>query len=497
MKKLLTISLVLLNLFGFKTDNLAYQSNNNTFSKELHELKNLFHIPGMAVIVKNGNKTIFEDYMGLADVKNNISIDSTTVFPMASLTKIFSAILVMKLVEDHKLSLEESINKYITQQGVGDSIKVKHVLSHTSQGQVGKSFYYSGRYSWLTKVIEKASGNTFEKEMNEKIIQPLGLKRTFLLKDSLQISNGKIKLARPYYYEGQVTDGFVDYGFSSASGIASTVRDLARLSKALNENELISKESKKIMFSPSSQGLPYGYGIFSQKFQGISLIWGYGQYDCYSSLFLKIPEKNLTCIITANNNLMSDPPRLIYGDLSYSLFAISFLKNYALNLPNEPLLENSASLNTLSNRITTKNSEFYRKKLLAQAIAESFLARFENGKSQLSEQILDNVFKKYPDYEKYGDLTLMHNLSFLKTVARYKENKDFTKFDAILEKIGTKLLLVDNENPYANYYMADYYGNKGSNEFALVYYNKILSAKNFSRHWYTTQAENWVKANKK
>jgi CubicO group peptidase (beta-lactamase class C family) len=92
---------------------------------------------------------------------------------MASLTKIFSAVLIMKLVEEKKLDLDEPINKYVTNRNIADSIKIEHILSHTSQGDIGQQFYYSGRFGWLTTVIEKASGNSFEKEINEKIIQPL------------------------------------------------------------------------------------------------------------------------------------------------------------------------------------------------------------------------------------------------------------------------------------------------------------------------------------
>ena len=126
--------------------NQNIDDRNQTFSKELSQLKEYFHIPGLAVIVKNGPQTIYENYMGFADLSNQVPMDSVTTIPMASLTKIFTGILIMQLVEEGKISLDEPINKYLTGNNIPDSIKIKHVLSHTSQGRVGQHFYYSGTF---------------------------------------------------------------------------------------------------------------------------------------------------------------------------------------------------------------------------------------------------------------------------------------------------------------------------------------------------------------
>jgi hypothetical protein len=247
------------------------------------------------------------------------------------------------------------------------------------------------------------------------------------------------------------------------------------------------------MFTPRKSSLAYGYGIFSQPFHGKRLIWGYGQYDCYSSLFLKVPEDNISLIIAANNNLMSDPARLIYGDVTYSLFAISFLKTYVFDMSDIPLLEDKSSLTTLESRVTQKNSQVYLKKLVAQSVAESFLAMYDSVRNERSKQILEQVFKQFPDYRSYGDLTLLHNLSFLKEIALHREEVDFTSFDKQLKDIGLQLVAIDNDNPYANYYLANYYLTKGNSDSARVYYNRIIDARNFSRNWYTTEAQSWVK----
>ncbi|MEJ0034395.1 MAG: serine hydrolase domain-containing protein [Bacteroidota bacterium] len=191
-----------------------------------------------------------------------------------------------------KVPLEQPINKYVTDQNIPDSIKVKHVLSHTSQGEVGKHFYYSSRFSWLMKVIEKEIGGSFDSIVNASIVKPNGLHHTFLLKDTTNLIGKKV--AKPYVFEGETKPGFIDYGYSSASGIVSTVRDIAKFGKLV----------EKI---PEGK---YNYGRFSQVVDGHQMLWAYGQYDCYSSLFIKIPDKDLIVVMAANNSLMSDPRKV-------------------------------------------------------------------------------------------------------------------------------------------------------------------------------------------
>jgi len=460
------------------------------FSQELRILKDYFKIPGMAALVKYEDQTLLEDYQGWANVAQKKPITQKTLIPIASLTKTFAAVLIMKLAEEGKLSLNDPLRKYFPKQDFTRKILLKHILSHTSQGDIGKQFYYSYRFGTLTRVIEKASGMPFQQYLEKVIFEPLQLKNTRVLtKKALE----NTPFASPYQLndEGKITQGKVEYGLSTSAGIVSTVRDLAKFNQALDQNNLISAQSKAQMMQAFGKNLAYGYGIFSQSFMGEKLVWGYGQYDCYSGLFLKIPAKKLTLFLLANNNLMSDPARLIYGDATSSLFVLSFLKNFVLNQPQMPLLESR----TNTTKKTLAQGEFYRKKLLAQALAASFMARFDKKYFYQSVKLLKQVFAQFPNYEHYGDLNLMHNLLFLKNVAFHKSQTNFDAFDTHIEKIGTKLLKIHPENPYANVYMADFYVRNGKKMLAKPYYERIVQAKNFSNFWYTSLARNWLKKN--
>ena len=163
-----------------------------------------------------------------------------------------------------------------------------------------------------------------------------------------------------------------------------------------------------------------------------------------------------------------------------------------MTLESVPLIEDENSLNSLGDRVTQDNAEFYRKKLIGQSVAASFMARFDQSESENSKLILTKVFELFPNYELFGDLTLMYNLYILKFMDSFRYQLDFTDFDTQLVGIGRKLLTIDKDNPYANYYMANYHQVKGTLDSTSFYYNRIVNAKNFSPWWYTKEAKNWI-----
>ncbi len=459
---------------------------NERFGSELQELKDYFQIPGLAVLVQKGDSIVYEDHLGYANLEHQKKVDSTTLFPIASVTKVFSAVALLQLQEQGKLSLEDPINSYVPQSNLGDSIQIKHILSHTSQGPVGDHFYYSYRFGMLTPVIEKAADTSFPAFLKQAIFAPLQLKQTYLLTDSSAVT---ATMARPYDLDEGAVPGKVEYGVSAAAGIVSNLKDLAKFSRALDTNALLTKASKDRMYIPFQSDLPYGYGIFTQQLEGKAIRWAYGQYDSYSSLLLKVPEDDLTLVLLANNNLMSDPARLINGDVTTSLFAMSFFKNYVLHLEGVPLFEPDAVDSSEENR-----SEFHRKKLLAEALAASYMARFDNAELEKSKQLLRKTFTLFPDYLNYGDLNLLHTLTFLKDVHFYMDLGAFNDFDAQIEAIANTLLTQDPNNPYAHVYLGTYFDRKGDSQKARFHFEALVNQQNFSPFWYTVEAKQWLAA---
>ena len=399
-----------------------------------------------------------------------------------SFLPIFRKRFFVKLAEEGKVALDMPIDTFLENSTFGDSIQVQHILSHTSQGEVGKHFYYSYRFGALTPVIAKTSGTHFEDHIRNTLFEPFGLQDTYMLTDS---SSVKPTMALPYNFEREVVPGVVEFGTSASAGMVSTARDMARFSRALDGNTLLSPASKALMYTPFAPSSPYGLGIFTQEIGNKKIIWSYGQYDSYSSLLLKVPEEELTWVLLANNNLMSDPARLINGDVSASLFALSFLNHYVFTEQALPLFE---ALETTP----PNTSEPHRRKLLAEALAASFMARYDNAELEKSKQLLRTLFAMYPEYLEYPHLNLLHTLTFIKSVHFHKELGPFEEFDAHIEAIAAKLLEEDPNNPYVNVYMGLYYDGKGSTEQSRVHFENIANAQNLSPFWYTAEAKNWL-----
>ena len=106
--------------------------------------------------------------------------------------------------------------------------------------------------------------------------------------------------------------------------------DLAKFDVAMDQNLIVSEESKAAMFTPtlsnSGQPLPYGLGWFVQEHESRQLLWHYGwQPGAYSSLILKVPEEELTLILLANSDGASAPFGLGKGDVLKSPFAVTFI----------------------------------------------------------------------------------------------------------------------------------------------------------------------------
>ena len=210
---------------------------------------------------------------------------------------------------------------------------MRHHLSHTSQGEPGENYRYNGfLFGFLTDVVEQASGIGFEELLVDRIIGPLEMNSTYPNESEERAGEILDQRAVPYRADGIGEWEISQYpeGVNAAAGMVSTVLDLAKFSMAMDQNLLVSEESKEAMFTPtissSGRALPYGLGWFVQEYDGLKLVWHYGhQPESYSSLILKVPEEDLTLILLANSAGASASFNLGEGDVLMSSFADAFL----------------------------------------------------------------------------------------------------------------------------------------------------------------------------
>ncbi len=252
-----------------------------------------------SVLVAEKGKVIYKKGFGLADMEWNIPNQPDTKYRLGSITKQFTAMLIMQLVEQGKLKLDVPISTYLPEypKKNGDVITIHHLLTHSSgipnmtsfpgffnnisrnyyspaqlvnlfadstlQFKPGEKYDYSNSgYILLGYIIEKVTGKSYEQVLQEKIFTPLSMNNTGydhygpLLKNR---ANGYDLNGRRY-----VNASFIDMSVPYAAGaLYSTVEDLYLWNQALYGNQLLRTENMKLLFTKhilSGGSFYYGYG---------------------------------------------------------------------------------------------------------------------------------------------------------------------------------------------------------------------------------------------
>lgn len=149
------------------------------FETQLESLRQELKIPAYSAAIVKDQKVVWAKGFGYADVENKILATEHTAYHLASLTKTFASTILMQLVQEGKIKLDDPVSKYgITLESDG-VIRVRHLLSHTSEGNPGEQYRYNGnRFGELDKVIERATGRSFAELLITNILDPLGMNET-------------------------------------------------------------------------------------------------------------------------------------------------------------------------------------------------------------------------------------------------------------------------------------------------------------------------------
>jgi len=145
----------------------------------LENLRQELKIPAYSAAIVKDQKVLWAKGFGYADVENKIPATEHTPYHLASLTKTFASTILMQLVQEGKIKLDDPVSKYgITLESDG-VIRVRHLLSHTSEGNPGEQYRYNGnRFGELDKVVQRATGKSFGELLIANILDPLGMNET-------------------------------------------------------------------------------------------------------------------------------------------------------------------------------------------------------------------------------------------------------------------------------------------------------------------------------
>jgi CubicO group peptidase (beta-lactamase class C family) len=289
------------------------------FAAELDELRVQIRIPGMAAAIVADGEIAWSQGFGYADLREEKPATSSTSFHLASLTKTFAATIIMQLVEQGLVDLDDPVSEYGVNLSSSGTIRVRHLLNHTSENVPGAQYRYNGgRFGQLDNVIEAASGRTFGELLLEQILVPLDLRntapnvedRTNFDLTGFDRDDFIANMATGYEVaEGEVREIGYPSIFSTAAGLIASVEDMARYSIAVDEGQFLEPETWEEVFTPavsnSGETLPYGIGWFIQEYEGQRLQWHYGWWTGNSSLIVRAPDRGLAFVLVANTDGLS------------------------------------------------------------------------------------------------------------------------------------------------------------------------------------------------
>ncbi len=298
-----------------------------------------------SVLVARGTDILLDKGYGFADLEWDIPNSPTTRFRLGSVTKQFTAASILLLEERGKLSVNDPVKKYMSDAPAAwDKITIFHLLTHTSgipnftsfpdyaskepfpatpeqlvarfrekplDFEPGEKFSYSNSgYVLLGYLIEKISGESYAKFVQENIFTPLGMK------DSGYDSNSTIIARRAKGYmrgpEGPVHAGYIDMTIPlSAGGLYSTTEDLLRWEQGLFGGKLVSAASLEKMTSAYKSD--YAFGLLVHTTDGRKVIEHTGGIEGFNTIIRYFPEDKLMVVVLSNFN---GPPTDIAGKLS-------------------------------------------------------------------------------------------------------------------------------------------------------------------------------------
>jgi CubicO group peptidase (beta-lactamase class C family) len=317
--------------------------------------------PGATILVAKNGKPIYRKAFGKANLELNVAMKPENVFELGSITKQFTAVAILMLMDQGKLSLSDEITKFIPDYPTKNrKITVHHLLNHTSgiksytdmesfrklartdmapmelinvfknepmDFDPGEQWRYNNSgYILLGYIIEKASGKTYENFIEENIFKKLGMTHSWYGSKSEIIPNR----ASGYQPAG---GGFANADFLSmtlpyaAGSLMSTVDDMLIWSQAIHNNSLIKKENLQKAFTnyPLNNGelMNYGYGWSPNEVNGLPSIEHGGGIFGYTTMGVYLPSENLYTIVLTNNGAVSP------SDLAIKIAALAAGKPYA------------------------------------------------------------------------------------------------------------------------------------------------------------------------
>ena len=300
-------------------------------------------------------KVLLDKGYGYRDAATGVLNDEHSIFQLGSVTKQFTSAVILKLQEEHKLSVSDKLSKYFPAYPKGDSITIKELLTHTAgiynytndenfmKNEItkpktreqmmalfenkpldfspGTSWSYSNSgYSMLGYIIEKVTKASYEEAVRNYIFSPLKMTHSgfdFTDLKSPDKTTGYFVLNTHDTMKAPIVDSTVSF---SAGAIYSTTGDLYRWSQALENNTILSASEQNEAYTPVKNNYGYGWGIDS--INGKRRVGHNGGIPGYITTISRVPADDVTIILLSN---ASNPT---IGKISNGIYAILYNQKY-------------------------------------------------------------------------------------------------------------------------------------------------------------------------
>lgn len=347
------LSKLIVTLVICATGSLSAQQNDvsNKIDEYIDAYIQMNQFSGSILISKKDSLIMCKGY-GLASHQFNVGNSPETKFRIASLTKGFTAIAIIQLVENNKLSLDTKLIEFFPDLTRGDEIAIKHLLTMTSgipnhtefqdfntdrrvyhhsalqtintfkskalRFKPGEKFEYSNsNYILLGYIIEQISSMKYAEYIKQYIFEPLGMKDSGFEKPENIIDN----MAQGYCFRNNVVENanFRNMSNAHASGaLYSTIKDLYKWDRALYTNKLISYKNLETIFTPFKENYAFGWGIVDVF--NHNMIAHTGEIDGFASNISRFPDEDICVIILSNfehtpiNRINRDLIAMLFGE---------------------------------------------------------------------------------------------------------------------------------------------------------------------------------------
>jgi len=296
--------------------------------------------PGATVLVAKGGKVIYRGAFGNANLELDIPMKPENVFEIGSITKQFTSMSILMLMEQGKLSLQDEITKYLPDYPThGKTITIHHLLNHTSgiksytgmanfrslvredmsptelidvfknepmDFDPGEEYRYNNSaYIILGHIIEVLSEQSYADFIEENIFKKLGMKNSYYGSHSKIIKNraSGYQPSENGYNNAEYLSLTLPY---AAGSIMSCVDDMLLWEQAVHNNTLISETSKQLAFTNytlnNGEPIYYGYGYNVNEINGIPSIEHGGGIFGYESYGVYVPSEDLYALVLTNRN---------------------------------------------------------------------------------------------------------------------------------------------------------------------------------------------------